>query len=148
MDKKQTLLALLLVVIGGLFVYAYRDWFRSRPIQISHRLYRFANRFNNQGAPTPLMFEFDRKLKLTSIKVVALDDILTNKYPHALWHMISSSNSVPTRGFVYGMNVPGMQSASKGLAAEALDPGQKYRLVIEAGSVKGQHDFNIETAAR
>ncbi len=148
MDKKQTMLALLLVVIGGLFLYANRDWFQRRPIQITHRLYRFASRFKNQGGPPPVMFEFDRKLKLTSIKIMALDDVLTNKYPHALWHMVSSSNSVPTKGFVYGLNVPGMSAASKGLAAESLEPGQKYRLVIEAGSVKGQHDFTIETAAR
>ena len=148
MDKKQTLLALLLVVIGGLFVYANRDWFRGRPIQISHRLYRFASRFNNASGPTPVMFEFDRKLKLTCIKVLSVDDVLTNKYPQPLWHMTSSSNSVPTKGFVYGMNVPGMRSASKGVTAEPLDPGQRYRLLVEAGSVKGQHDFSLEPAAR
>ncbi len=147
MDKKQTLLALLLVVIGGLFVYANRDWFRSRPIQITHRLYRFASRFKNQAAPTPVMFEFDRKLKLTCIKVLSVEDVLTNKYPQPLWHMTTTSNSVPTKGFVYGMDVPGMRPVSKGVAAEQLEPGRKYRLLLEAGSTKGQHDFSLESTA-
>ena len=89
MDKKQILLVALLFVIGGLFVYANRDWFRSRPIQITHRIYRFASRFTKQGDPTPVMFEFDRKLKLTSIKILSLNDVLTNKYPQPLWHMVA-----------------------------------------------------------
>jgi len=144
MTKKTTLPIVLLLVMGGIFLYYNRDWFKRHPIQISHRLYRFASRFGNEGGPTPVMFEFDRRLKLTSIKVVGLDDCLTNKYPHALWRMISDSNSLPTKGFVYGMDVPGMRPAIKGAAAEALDPGQKYRLLVEAGSNKGQHDFTLE----
>lgn len=137
------MLVALLVVIGSLFVYVNRDVFQRRPIQISHRLYRFAGRFSGPDAPIPVMFEFDRRLKLTRIKILALSDIQTNKYPQPLWHMISSSNSVPTKGFVYGMNVPGMQPALKGVNAEPLDPRQTYRLLVEAGSLKGQHDFTL-----
>lgn len=91
MAQKPTLLIAILLVIGGLFIYLNRDWFQRRPIQISHRLYRFAGRFGGSEAPTPVMFEFDRRLKLTSIKIVALADVQTNKYPHPLWHMITGS---------------------------------------------------------
>lgn len=143
MAKKPVLLVALLAVIGGLFVYMNRDAFRRRPIQISHRLYRFAGRFTQADAPIPVMFEFDRRLKLTSIKILSLADIQTNKFPQPLWHMITSSNSVPTKGFVYGMNVPGMRPALKGVNAEPLDPTQTYRLLVEAGSLKGQHDFTL-----
>lgn len=143
MAKKLVPLMVLLATIGGLFVYVNRDWFQRQPIQISHRLYRFGSRFNDQGAPIPVMFEFDRSLRLTSIKVLALADILTNKYPQPLWHMISGSNSVPTKGFVYGMDVPGMRPARRGVSAEPLDPRQTYRLLVEAGSLKGQHDFTL-----
>jgi len=136
----------LFVVIGGLFIYLNRDWFQRRPIQISHRLYRFAGRFGGADTPTPVMFEFDRRLKLTSIKIVALADSLTNKYPHPLWYMTSTSNSVPTKGFVYGMDVPGMHPAVNGANGDALDPSQTYRLLLEAGSVKAQHDFTLEPA--
>ena len=144
MAQKPFLPIALLVLVGGLFIYINRDWFQARPIQVSHRIYRFAGRFGGADSPTPVMFEFDHRLKLTSIKIVALADSQTNKYPHALWHMISSSNSVPTKGFVYGMDVPGMRSAVNGAAADPLDPGQTYRLLLEAGSVKGQHDFTLE----
>ncbi len=147
MAKKPVLLMALLVVLGGLFVYGKRDWFQRRPIQISHRLYRFAGRFGD-ASPAPVMFEFDHKLKLTSIKVMLLEDILTNKYPQPLWHMISTSNSLPTKGFVYGMDVPGMMPRRKGITAEPLDPRQHYRLLVEAGSLKGQHDFTLQPTER
>ena len=148
MAQKPVLPIALLVLVGALFIYINRDWFQARPIQVSHRIYRFAGRFGGADSPTPVMFEFDHRLKLTSIKIVALADSQTNKYPHALWHMISSSNSVPTKGFVYGMDVPGMRSAVNGAAADPLDPGQTYRLLLEAGSVKGQHDFTLEPTER
>ncbi len=148
MAQKPLLAITLLVVIGGLFIYVNRDWFHRRPIQISHRLYRFAGRFDAADTSTPVMFEFDRRLKLTSIKIVALADTLTNRFPHPLWHMITSSNSVPTKGFVYGMDVPGMRSAVDGSSADPLDPRQTYRLLLEAGSVKAQHDFTLAPTER
>jgi hypothetical protein len=148
MAQKPVLPIALLVLVGALFIYINRDWFQARPIQVSHRIYRFAGRFGGADTPTPVMFEFDHRLKLTSIKIVALADSLTNKYPHPLWYMISSSNSLPTKGFVYGMDVPGMRSAVNGAAADPLDPGQTYRLLLEAGSVKGQHDFTLEPTER
>lgn len=136
-----------LVLLGvGIFLYINRDWFSARPIQISHRFHAFGGRFDT-GGTAPLMFEFDRKLKLTSVKVVAVADALTNKYAHALWHLTSKSNSVPTRGFLYGMVVPGMQSTVSGIKAEPLDPAGKYRLLIEAGSRKAEHDFDLDPNA-
>ncbi len=146
MAKKPVLLMVLLVAIGSLFVYVNRDWFQRRPIQITHRWYRFAGRFGGKGqeGATPLMFEFDRRLKLTSIKVLAMADVVTNKFPQPLWQMVTTSNSVPTKGFVYGLDVPGMQPAMKGVTAEPLAPNQTYRLVVEAGSQKGQLDFTLE----
>jgi hypothetical protein len=147
MTQKQILLVTLAILGGGLFMYEYRDWFSARPIQISHRFYAFGGRFDS-GGKAPLMFEFDRKLKLTSIKVVSIADALTNKYPHALWTMTSKSTSVPTRGFLYGMDVPGMQPAVNGVSAEPLEVEGKYRLMIQAGSLKAQHDFDLDPTPR
>jgi hypothetical protein len=148
MAQKPVLPIALLVLVGALFIYINRDWFQARPIQVSHRIYRFAGRFGGADTPTPVMFEFDHRLKLTSIKIVSLADSQTNKYPHALWHMISSSNSVPTKGLVYGMDVPGMRPAVNGAVADPLDPQQTYRLLLEAGSVKGQYDFTLEPTSQ
>jgi hypothetical protein len=144
MSKKPVILVTLLALIGGIFVYANKDWFGRRPIQISHRFHAFGGRFDNSGGVAPLMFEFDRRLKLTSVKVVALCEIQTNKFPHALWHLVSETNSVPVRGFLYGTDLPGMRPMYKGVKAEPLDPDQKYRLLLEAGSFKAQHDFDLD----
>jgi hypothetical protein len=139
--RTKTILLVLAVLLGGILVYLNGDWFRRRPIQITHRFHAFGGRFDTAGV-APLMFEFNARVKLTSVKVVPLCDILTNKFAHPLWHMVSESNSVPTRGFLYGMDIPGMQPALPGVA-EPLDPSQKYRLLIEAGSLKAQHDFDL-----
>ncbi len=146
MTKKQIFLVAVVALAGGFCLYLNRDWFRRAPIQITHRFHAFGGRFDNAGGVAPLMFEFSRKLKLTSIKVISVDELRTNKFPHALWHMVTDSNSVPTKGFLYGMNVPGMRPALKGVVAEPLDPAQTYRLLLEAGSAKGQYDFNLNPA--
>ena len=144
MSQKQAILLTLVALIGGFCLYLNRDWFARRPIQITHRFHPFGGRFDTGGGVAPLMFEFNRKLKITSVNVVSLTDAMTNKFPHSLWRLVSDSNSIPTRGFLYGMNVPGMRPAFKGVKAEPLDPAQKYRLLIQAGSTKAQHDFDLK----
>ena len=132
------------VVLGGFSLYLNRDWFMPDRIQIYHRSRPMRVRPGRSAdlpAYTPVFFGFLFKLKLTDIKVVAVSDLETNKYPHVVWHLLSDSNSLPTKGFVYGGNVPGMRPAMKGVAADPLEPGVKYRLLVEAHSKKGQHDF-------
>ncbi len=146
MTQKPILLVTVAVLCTGLLLYINRDWFVRRPIQISHRFHAFGGRFDRGGA-APLFFEFDRRLKLTSVKVIPLAELETNKFPRAAWQMISDSNSVPTRGFLYGGAIPGMRPALKGAIADALDPIQKYRLLLEAGSTKARHDFSLEPTA-
>jgi hypothetical protein len=141
------MLVALFAVLGGIFLYINKDWFKRRPIQISHRLYRFGSRFSSEGSPVPVMFEFDRRLKLTSLKVVAVCEAATNKFPRALWQLTSDSNAVPTKGVVYGMDVPGMRPVLKGLTADPLESNETYRLLVEAGSLKGQHDFTLDISA-
>ena len=151
-SKNWTLLAVVLAAVG-LCIYINRDWFRSERIQIYHRLLptaltRFRGRKALASGTVPLMFGFDRKLKLTSVEVLPMWEIETNKFPQPVWHLVSDSNSVPTKGFVYGMNVPGMRPAVKGLNPYPLEPGVKYRLVIQAGTIKAEHDFALEPPAQ
>jgi hypothetical protein len=142
MTQKPTLLVALAVLLAGIFLYANRDWFARRPIQITHRFHPFGGRFDS-GGTAPLMFEFDRRLKLTAVRVIPLGGAQTNRSTRPAWQMVSDSNSVPTKGFLYGMAIPGMRPSYKGATAEALDPTCSYRLLLEAGSLKGQHDFNL-----
>ena len=144
MTQKHLLPLALAVLIGAVVLYVNRDWFAKAPIQITHRFHAFGGRFSDNGGAVPLLFEFSRKLKLTSVKVIAVSDLETNKSPHPAWSLTSDSNSVPTRGFLYGMVVPGMRPVYKESAPDPLDMGTKYRLLIEAGSLKLQHDFTLE----
>jgi hypothetical protein len=147
MTRKQWLLIALAFLLGGVSCYLNKDWFAKDDIQIFHRsrparagFFRRAKR-PDPSAVNPVAFAFDRKLKLTSLKVIPVTEIETNKYPHPIWHLISDSNSVPTKDFVYGMPIRGMRPSVKGATADPLEPGVNYRLLIEAGPLKAEHDF-------
>ncbi len=79
---------------------------------------------------------------MTDVQVVSLADLQTNKHPHPFWHMISESNSAPVSTFVYGRGIRGMRAFVKGAPPEPLTPGTGYRVLVEAGPIKGQHDFH------
>jgi hypothetical protein len=148
MTKKQWMLLALAVVLGGFSLYLNRDWFTKDNIHIFHRSLSsrvgFSRRSRaraNDSATDPILFGFGRKLKLKTVKVIPLSDIATNKYPHAIWHLVSESNSVPTKEFSYGAPISGMHPALKGVTADPLEPGVQYRLFIEADGRKAEHDF-------
>ena len=143
MTRKVWLLVALAAFLGGLSLYLNKDWFAKDNIQIYHHAARpgFSRRKRPDALAPSIVFGFDRLLKLTCIKVISLSDIKTNKYPHPIWHLVSESNSVPTRNFMYGTVIRGMHPAVKGTTPEPLEPGVGYRLVVEAGPTKGEHDF-------
>jgi hypothetical protein len=150
MTKKHWILLVAVLLLGGLSLYLNQDWFAHDGIQIFHRsrpartgLFRAKKALAGSGesAINPVFFGFDRKLKLTSIQVFPISDIATNKYPHPIWHLISDSNSVPLKDFAYGATIKGMRPAVQGATADPLEPDVKYRLCIEAGPMKAEHDF-------
>jgi hypothetical protein len=147
MTRKQWFLIALAVLLGGFSLYLNQDWFAKDNIQIYHRsrparggFFRRAKR-PDPAAVNPVFFTFDRKLKLTSLKVIPVSEIETNRYPHPIWHLVSNSNSVPTKDLMYGMSIQGMRPAVKGATPDPLEPGVNYRLLIEAGSLRAEHDF-------
>ena len=148
MPKKHLAIAAFVVLLAAFALYANWERFTRKPIQITHRLHRFGGRFDDPSGVAPLMFELDSKVKLTSIKVVLLSEVLTNKHAHPFWHLVSPSNSTPTKGFLYGMAVPGMQPAVPGATAQQLAIGPAYRLLLESGSLKAQHDFDLVSTFR
>jgi hypothetical protein len=148
MTKKQWMLFALAVVLGGFSLYLNRDWFGKENIHISHRsrpqragLFRRNRPATATSATDPVLFGFDTKLKLKMVKVIPLSDMATNKFPHAIWHLVSESNSVPTKEFAYGTPIPGMHPALKGVTADPLEPGMQYRLYVESEGRKAEHDF-------
>lgn len=153
-SKKELFLAAVVVVLAGVYVHYFTDWFRSRPILIEHSIRpSVAQRGIGPGAAAPahptafiVSFALDREYKLTSVKVVAVREALTNQNARPLWHLIADSSSIPTRAIAYGMQVAGMKPATSGAGAEPLKPNVEYRLLVEAGRRQGQRDFKYAAA--
>jgi len=147
MTRKIWLWLAVAVLLGGFSLYLNKDWFAKDRIQIYHRSRPArAAMLRRKSVPDdslvdPIIFGFDRRLKLKCVKVIPLSDIQTNKYPHPIWHLISESNSVPTKDFTYGFSIRGMHPAVKAAMPDPLEPGIGYRLIVEAGEFKGEHDF-------
>ena len=147
MTRKLWILIALAVVLGGLSLYLNQDWFASEDIHIQHRsrpartaVFR-RSRPQPPAATDPVYFAFNRKLKLTSLKVIPVSEIETNKYPHPILDLVSDSNSVPISEWSYGRPIRGMRPSVKGARPDPLQPDVKYRLLIEAGKTKAEHDF-------
>ncbi|MBI3853876.1 MAG: hypothetical protein HY298_26925 [Verrucomicrobia bacterium] len=150
MNKRSVLLISLAILLTAGYVYFnFSDWFAPATIEIAHDIRPSSPTAGRKGARNPMddstantvAFFFTAKYKLTSVKVVALDELKTNKYAHPLWHLISDSNSVPVKSIIYGVPIRGMKPAVKGARPELLQPEVPYRLLVEAGSLKGEHDF-------
>jgi hypothetical protein len=143
------MMILALLLLCGLSLYLNRDWFAKDHVHIYHRSFpprpgmiRRKSSQDPMAAVNPVVFGFDRgSFKLTSIKVVPVSAIETNKYPEPIWHLVSESNSIPVKDFLYGMRIAGMHPAVPGATADPLEPNVKYRLLIEAGAFKAVHDF-------
>lgn len=152
MSKKQLSVLLVLLALAGFAAYLLKDWLKPEPIQISCliRPSQPNRRPPPNRADTPsgkpgynVAFAFNHKVSLTAVKVFTLADATTNKYPRPIWSIASPSNSFPTKSIVYGERVRGLQPTVKGATADPLEPGGSYRLVIEAGDMKAQQDFQI-----
>jgi len=146
MTKKTWMLVAAGFMLGAWSIYLNRDWFAKDHIQIFDRSRPARGPLAARGrarnpAINPIVFGFDRDLRLTSLKVIPVSDLETNKYAHPVWELITESNSVPIKEFGYDAHIRGMHPLVKGAEADPLEPGVKYRLLIEAGAQKAEHDF-------
>lgn len=150
MTKQGTVLSVIALVLAAVYVTFFTDWFHQETIEIipAIRPIRVAPNPQDpdQEAVYPVSFAFNRKFKLTEVKVVAAADFATNKYPTMLWHLISDSNSVPTKSIVYGRSIKGMKLASPGARPKPLSPDVDYLLILEAGSTKARTNFHTAKA--
>ncbi len=150
MTKKNLIvLSVAFLAVAGFYFYLYKDSFRKPDIHISLTIRPKASALAHKDANAPdadsvnINFGMDHEYKLTSVKVVALNELETNKYAHPLWELTTDSNSAPIQTFSYGHRIHGMRPAIKGATADPLTPNIPYRLLIEAGGKKGHHDFTI-----
>lgn len=146
MQKQSTVLCLTLLVLGSVYVAYFTDWFRTESIQIVYQPRMIAQRMDpKRGLETkpvfPIAFGFLRKYTFTSVQVVKTDELRNEKYPTPLWHLVSETNSRPTKALVYGVIPPGMRPAVDDSQPQPLEPGTSYTLLVEASGLKGATNF-------
>lgn len=152
MTKKQIALLVAVALAGGYLCF-FTDWFASEGIQITHAVRppsaakRPRPNAPNLGRPvSPVAFTLNRKCRLTELKVVNAAELATNKYAHPLWHLVAKSASAPTKGFVYGGFIRGMRPNVPNAEADPLEPNATYRLLLQAGDIRIEHDFSLPPA--
>lgn len=149
--KTKLFLMLLLLTLGIIYVVQFTDGCKAKSIQISYRVKpvretaRVVARKNYVKPPPDVVFILDKPYRLTSIKVVTVADAATNKYPHALWHLVVKRNIEPMMDLVYSHPILGMGPDIPNTRAEPLVPGVEYRLLLEdENKVQGRKDFKIK----
>ena len=150
MSKSLIVLGSLLVVLLGVYVIFFTDWFDKRSIQIIATIRPTRPSSIQRGVDTPpvypVSFSFDGNYRFTEVKVVRADEYATNKFAPPLWDMISVSNSVPTKTFFYGYPIKGMKPSVPRARPEPLDPNVEYLLLLQTADLKGMTNFHTKAA--
>lgn len=145
MRKKEMTWVVVLLALVGLSIWVNRNRFAKEQMVINPSL-RPARRAD--AAVWPVFFALNNDFRLTSVEVIPFDGDKFNPLGRPVWHLVSDSNSVPMRAFRYGQFIKGMKPALKDVRAEQLEPGVTYRLLVEAGSVKGSADFSTKATTQ
>lgn len=149
---KGILTVIFFLVIAALYLYVYRDAFVRHPIQIAHTFrmsQAMARRLpKNLAHNFPLVptFALGKPYRLTSIKVIQVDELKAKGFAHPLWELLSDSNSPPTIAFFYGRPIQGMHPKVAGTEPDLLVTNVTYRILVTAGRLNGEHDFTITAA--
>jgi hypothetical protein len=144
MTKQKRILIVTVLLLACVYVYHFTGWFQPKIIPISSTQRFQSSRGPSSGRSPIILFGFGgESYRLSEIKVVPLAAWQTNQAIMPVWHMVSRSRSAPVEFFVYGGNLPGMQSAIAGTHAEPLQTNVTYRLFVRAGGYKGQCDFQL-----
>jgi hypothetical protein len=136
MNKKTWILIAFAIVLGAVYIIHFTSWFKPRVILVSHN-----ERFGRVN------FSLGTAYQLTEVKVVSVSALASNKYALPAWELKSDSNSAPTKIFSYGQRIHGMKPVVSNARPDALVPGETYRLFVEAGPRKAEHDFTIDANA-
>ena len=150
MTKNGILLSIIAVILAAVYAVYFTDWFKKDGIQIIPTV-RPGSKSEIPRDPDEVpvhrvSFALDGKYKLTCVKVHVASELATNKYATPLWHLISDSNSVPTKSITYGLDVKGMKPAVPRARPEPLLANVEYTLVLEAGNVRAQTNFHTTPA--
>lgn len=139
MTRGNGFVAVAVILFAGLYAYFFTDWFKKKTIEIVPQNRPFG--ITREGsAVNPISFTMNGEYKLTRVKVVPVA-ALSEKTPLPVWDLVTTTNSAPVRGFLYGLPIDGMKDSKLLAKAEDLIPDVPYRIFVEAGRAKGQADF-------
>jgi hypothetical protein len=151
MTRKEIVLVMFAVFLAGVYLGCFTDWFKEKHIRVEHTVRPNVVVPSRSGAASQLakpsaytlIFSLGREYKLKSVKVVPAAEYQANPNVLPLWHLVGDAKSAPTRFIVYGLPLPGMKPMVAYADARPLEPGVEYRLIVEAGRTRGEHDFKI-----
>jgi len=141
--KKNWLLISVALALGAVYVIYFTDWFKPSTVRIFHTSRNLRPQLQQGGILPGLTFVLGRPLRLTELKVVSRGAWETNKNALPVWHLASTSNSVPVKMFFYGQRIGGLKPAIPGDRPQPLATNTVYRLFVTAGKTTGQHDFEL-----
>jgi hypothetical protein len=136
MQKREIIWIAVLLGLIGAYYHFFGGRFAAKPIAIHASL-----RPTRDAPVYPVYFTLNDDVKLTSLKVVPLENGQINPATMPVWDLVSDSNSAPTRAFFYGEQIRGMKPALANVRPEALTPGVVYRILLSSGSVAATLDF-------
>ena len=144
MDKKNTLLVVVLLALVSLYIVFFTGWFRPHVIKLFYTTRSVEGRYRARGDLPYICFMLGGEMRLSEVKVVSVADFQKDPRAPALWHLVSDSNSVPVGLFVYGQHIHGMRPKYKGEQPQDLETNQLYRLFVTSGWAHGQLDFRLK----
>src|SRR5579862_9425175 len=112
MNKKSWYLIAIAIVLGVVYVIHFSGWFKPKLIVISST--------KRLGY---VQFSLGDFYNLTSVKVVPISALESNKYALPVWELKSQSSSAPTKFFSYGGSIPGMEPIVSNARPDPLQHG-------------------------
>lgn len=143
-SQRKWLLLAVAALLAVIFVFFFTDWFKPQTVRIYHTNRNLRSRLAPGASAPNLIFGLNHQLKITEIKVVPLDEYQTNRHALPLWHLISDSNSAPVKIFFYDQRIRGLKPAVPGNRAKPLATNVTYRIIVTAGKITGEHDFEVK----
>jgi hypothetical protein len=139
MQKREMMWIAVLLAVALAYYHFFGGRFAGKQLAI-HASLRPSGR--GETPVYPVYFTLNDDFKLTTVKVVPLDDDgEINPATQPVWNLVSDSNSAPTRAFFYGQHIHGMKPALAGVQADALTPGVIYRILLSSGKLTASLDF-------
>ncbi len=142
MQKREITWIAVLLFLGAAYYHFFGGRYAPPPLTIRASL-RPAR--GGDSPVFPVYFTLDNDIKLTSIKVVPLnDDGQVDPATVPSWNVVADGKPTPIRAFFYGQSIKGMKSALSNAQPDVLTPGVIYRMTLSAGKQTTSINFKTE----